>query len=326
MSKMLVEHAGVVGADGSSSAHTPLPDIQRTRILAALVEVVRELGVAQLTVAHIVERSGVSRRTFYEVFADREACFLAALEEAIELSRRRVLAAVAEESGWRGQIRAGLRAVLELFDEEPGLAGLCVVDSLGAGPAVLQRRTQVVQQLVGVVHRGRLMSPSGLRPSRVTAEGIVGGVLAVLHERITSGERKPLSRLASPLMAMIVMPYLGPVVAGQEASRVSPRARSQRLRQRPSNPLEGLHMRLTYRTVRVLCAVAAEPDASNRRVAAAAGVQDPGQISKLLARLESVGLVENAGVGPRRGEPNAWRLTARGWEVRRVVEQSSVAT
>jgi AcrR family transcriptional regulator len=311
--------------DNEVPAPAPLPDIQRTRMVAALVEVVRELGVAHLTVAHIVERSGVSRRTFYEVFDDREACFLAALEEAIETARRRVLAAVAGEESWRGQLRAGVLALLELFDEEPGLAGLCVVDSLAVGPAVLRRRTEVVQQLVGVVHRGRLMAPSDSGPSRVTAEGIVGGALAVLHDRITSGEHQPLSRLASPLMAMIVMPYMGPVVAGEEAGRMSPRARSRRAQPTPSNPLEGLHMRLTYRTVRVLCAIAAEPDASNRRVAAAAGVRDPGQISKLLARLESVGLIENTGAVPRRGEPNAWRLTARGWEVRRVVEQSAVA-
>lgn len=319
---MLEEHAEVVAVEGSSP---PLPDIQRMRILKALVEVVRELGLAQLTVAHIVERSGVSRRTFYEVFEDREACFLAALQEAVELARRRVLAAIAREPSWRGQVRAGLWAVLELFDEEPGLAGLCVVDSLGAGPAVLRQRTQVVQELVGAVHRGRLMSPAGLRPSRVTAEGIVGGVLAVLHDRVVGGEGKPLSRLASPLMAMIVTPYMGPVVAGEEASKAPPRRRPRRVQRAASNPLEGLHMRLTYRTVRVLCAIGAEPDASNRRIAGAAGVQDPGQISKLLARLESVGLIENAGVGPRRGEPNAWRLTARGWEVRRVVEQSSAA-
>jgi DNA-binding MarR family transcriptional regulator len=73
-------------------------------------------------------------------------------------------------------------------------------------------------------------------------------------------------------------------------------------------------MRLTYRTMRVLTAVASRPGLNNRRVASEAGVADQGQISKLLARLESLGLLANTGEqGP--GEANAWRLTDRGQEL-----------
>jgi chromosome segregation and condensation protein ScpB len=78
-------------------------------------------------------------------------------------------------------------------------------------------------------------------------------------------------------------------------------------------------MRLTYRTVRVLIAVAANPGASNRRIAEAAGVADQGQISKLLTRLEHLGLIENVGEGSARGEPNAWNLTAKGAEVEHAI-------
>jgi DNA-binding MarR family transcriptional regulator len=83
-------------------------------------------------------------------------------------------------------------------------------------------------------------------------------------------------------------------------------------------------MRLTYRTVRVLAAIAAHANASNRQVADASGVQDQGQISKLLARLEHLGLIENAGAGgPTRGEPNAWRLTPRGREVEHAIREQA---
>jgi hypothetical protein len=67
--------------------------------------------------------------------------------------------------------------------------------------------------------------------------------------------------------------------------------------------------------VRVLLAVASYPASSNRRVGSAAGVADQGQISKLLARLQTLGLVANTGGDHTRGEPNAWTLTARGREV-----------
>ncbi len=71
--------------------------------------------------------------------------------------------------------------------------------------------------------------------------------------------------------------------------------------------------RLTYRTVRVLRAIAGLPGGSNREVSERAGVVDQGQISKILTRLEYQGLLVNrGGSGPARGTPNAWWLTARG--------------
>jgi DNA-binding MarR family transcriptional regulator len=86
-------------------------------------------------------------------------------------------------------------------------------------------------------------------------------------------------------------------------------------------------MRLTYRTVRVLLAigdlVAHGSGPSNRRVAEVAGVADQGQISKLLARLEHLGLIANTGAGPARGEPNVWRLTQKGQEIERTIRRQA---
>jgi hypothetical protein len=85
------------------------------------------------------------------------------------------------------------------------------------------------------------------------------------------------------------------------------------------DPLDELDMRLTYRTTRVLECIAelggrgSAP--SNREVAQSAGVADPGQISKLLRRLERLGLTVNTGGGHQSGEPNAWKLTPLGGQV-----------
>jgi DNA-binding MarR family transcriptional regulator len=79
-------------------------------------------------------------------------------------------------------------------------------------------------------------------------------------------------------------------------------------------------MRLTYRTGRVLQAIARYPGASNREVAERAGIVDQGQISKLLARLEAAEVITNQSEGNSRGAPNAWRLTERGERVERGVE------
>jgi DNA-binding MarR family transcriptional regulator len=162
----------------------------------------------------------------------------------------------------------------------------------------------------------------------LTAEGVVGGALAVLYARFTDRRRaerpEPFVRLLGPLMAMIVLPYLGPAGARREIARPVPRAR-RRPQQPRSNPLAGLDMRLTYRTARVLTALAAHQGASNREIADAAGIHDQGQISKLLARLEHRGLIANSGAGQTRGEPNAWRLTPRGREVEEVIHQQTAS-
>jgi DNA-binding MarR family transcriptional regulator len=78
-------------------------------------------------------------------------------------------------------------------------------------------------------------------------------------------------------------------------------------------------MRITYRTVRVLIAIGSEPGASNREIATAAGIADQGQVSKLLTRLDSLGLIRNEGMGHVKGAPNAWALTPKGEEVERAI-------
>jgi AcrR family transcriptional regulator/DNA-binding MarR family transcriptional regulator len=298
-------------------------EIQRARIVAAMVDVVRERGVARVTVAHVVGRSGVSRRTFYELFEDRDECLMAAFDLALARAAGRVLPAYRRGEGWRERLRGGLGGLLEFLDDEPALGALCVVDMLGAGEAGIARRARVVDALVDAVDEGRGEARAGLKPSRLTAEGVVGAVLAVLHARLARGTGESLFGLLGPLMGVIVLPYLGPAVAGREAAR-------RERKPRPVNHVNGdvlkdLDMRLTYRTVRVLLAIAAQPGASNREVADAAGVVDQGQISKLLARLGHLGLIENIGGEPVKGEPNSWRLTSKGCQLERTIRQSTPA-
>jgi AcrR family transcriptional regulator len=292
-------------------------------MVAAMVEVARERGVGQVTVAHIVARSGVSRRTFYELFEDREACFLAAFDEAVQRAAVTVVPAFGGKASWPERVRAALAALLGFLDDEPGLGALCVVDALGVGPLALECRAEVVGVLVDAVDEGRRKARGELQPTRLTAEGVVGAVLGVLHARLTVGESRPMAGLLGPLLGMVLLPYLGPAAAAREAGRPVPRRRRVALQR--GDPLRDLDMRLTYRTVQVLLAIASDPGASNRRVADASGVQDQGQISKLLARLEHLGLIGNEGAGPARGEPNAWCLTARGLEIEQAIRQQATA-
>jgi hypothetical protein len=182
----------------------------------------------------------------------------------------------------------------------------------------------VLRALVGAVDEGRREVGRGRDPGPLAAEGIVGAVLGVLHARLLDDRRhKPLRAFAGPLMGTIVLPYLGAAAAERELRRPAPRAsRANALNGRRSpqaNPLHGLSMRLTYRTLCVLSAVGELPGASNRAVADEAGIADQGQMSKLLTRLQSLGLIENRGGRRIGGEPNSWKLTSRGTEVVEII-------
>jgi AcrR family transcriptional regulator len=295
-------------------------EIQRGRMIAAAVEAVEEVGYARMTVAQVISRARVSRKTFYDVFSDREDCFLAAFDQALVQARSMAADAFRREEGWRDGIRGALAGLLVLMDEEPGLAKLCIVEALGAGERVLERRARVLDELACVIDEGRYASTTSREPPDVTAEGIVGAVFAVLHARLLDEGKEPLTNLLGSLMSMIVLPYLGARAAGQELDRppIELRRVGRPPRLRSRDPLDGLNMRLTYRTVRVLMVIADQPGASNRLIAEGSGIVDQGQISKLLTRLARLELIENVGEGQEKGASNAWHLTPRGAQVERA--------
>lgn len=180
----------------------------------------------------------------------------------------------------------------------------------------------MLDELAEVIDRGRVLTNATREPPEVTAEGVVGAIFAVLHTRVLERGEEPLTDLLGSLMSMIVLPYLGARAAGRELSRppleLRGTQRRSRASTRPRDPLDGLKMRLTYRTVRVLMVIAEHPGASNREIAEGSGIIDQGQISKLLNRLARLSLVENLGEGQEKGAANAWHLTTRGAQVERA--------
>jgi AcrR family transcriptional regulator len=286
-----------------------------------------------MSVARVTSRAGVSRRTFYDMFEDREDCFLAVFNDAI--ARAENIANTAYEQaqdGWRESIRAGLGALLGFFDDEPLLASLLVVDALSAGPRVLARRAEILRSLAWVLEQGHdtttVTSARKRRHPPLVAEGTVGAILSVIHARLLQAKPNnqqrpaPLAPFLNELMGMIVLPYLGPTAAQEELHHHAPKP-ARKPHKPATDPLDALPMRLTYRTLRVLAAIAEQDTQgqrpSNRQIGELAGVHDQGQISKLLARLQNLDLIHNTSNGQPKGEPNAWTLTPKGHEIQHTI-------
>ncbi|MFZ1926673.1 MAG: TetR/AcrR family transcriptional regulator, partial [Solirubrobacteraceae bacterium] len=145
----------VTRPDERSGGREQLLDIQRGRLISATTQLAAELGASKLSVSAIVTRSGVSRRTFYEVFPDVRECLLAALEESLAHARARVREAYDPDAPWRVRIRLALHALLCLFEDEPARGRLLVVEAPGAGKDALERRAQVLGELSDAVEEGR---------------------------------------------------------------------------------------------------------------------------------------------------------------------------
>jgi hypothetical protein len=293
----------------------------------------------------VVTRAGVSRAVFREVFDSDEQCFSDAFDDSLARLSHVVESAVARQAGWLERVRGGLVALLGFFDDEPYRAQLLVMDApvdAATGLKCRERLHHVLAALIDADHGANLVSPAGLNRENgsgvgaragmspaLTAELLVGGVFSVIRTSLLEQDRGKLVELAPSLMAFIVAPYLGPAAARVELAGIPPTPADAIADDADSGQVQGspraamiartaaLPIRVTHRTTLVLRAVARVPYSNNREIAQAAEITDEGQASKLLARLEQRGVIENVGVGPARGEPNAWLLTASG---RRVVE------
>jgi len=190
-------------------------------LIAGLAEAVAENGYAGTTIAHITRHAAVSRRTFYEHFSSKDECFVAAYDTVMVELRERVASAFEEEDEWPEAVRAGIAAMLGFLASEPHLARLSMVEALVAGPVVVERYDEAIQNLVPYFQAGRDGRPpevlAGLSPT--TEEALVGGMVSLISRRIFADRTEELESLLPDLVEFTLTPYLGSAEAAKVARR-----------------------------------------------------------------------------------------------------------
>ncbi len=192
---------------------------QRERLLDAAFHVVAEKGYGATTVADLTGEAGISRTTFYEMFADKEACFLAAYDSAVDVLVRQVEAAFEAQDDWPERVQAGLEVLLGSLAAEPQIARLALVDVGAAGPAAQRRYRAALQRMTPFFDEGRDFAPGGRRLPANVSRMAIGAVTGLVSDEIEAGRADLLPNLLPEVLFATLVLYLGPSAAAAEMGK-----------------------------------------------------------------------------------------------------------
>ncbi len=167
-----------------------------------MAEAVGDRGYAETTVRDVLERARMSRRTFYELFDNREECFLAAYDQA----RSDLMLELEAEPGENrpDHVGAAVQRALAFLADRPDRARLLVVEAISVGPPGLERHEHTMSELAERLARFQAglaeLVDDGLR---LRCEASVGALHRVVHARIVQGRARELPELGSELVSLM---------------------------------------------------------------------------------------------------------------------------
>jgi AcrR family transcriptional regulator len=163
---------------------------QRERLVAAMAEVCAEQSYAEVSVAAVAKRAGVSSVTFYKQFAGKRDCMLAAHRQLLGRLLEEIDRAGGGESAADAQARAAIRTALAIFAADPPSARLLTVEILAAGPESAKRHDAMVAAFA----------------ERLDTDWVrAAGVLALVGKHVVAGEADRLPQLEDELAAMLCL-------------------------------------------------------------------------------------------------------------------------
>jgi len=185
-----------------------------------MIHVVADKGYAEARIADVIAEAGISRKTYYELFTDKEECFLA----AYDLAARRFLDAATTsyrdvDGPWIDRIRAAFGALFDALVADQASAKVCVVEVLSAGPKALTRRDAMIREITHLVDAGRSETKADL--PGMASLAIVGGINELLYTEILHGSLSHLPARLPEVVYWIAQPFLGEQQADVERRRTS---------------------------------------------------------------------------------------------------------
>jgi AcrR family transcriptional regulator len=179
----------------------------RERLVAGMVVAVSERGYAATTITDVVRHARVSRRTFYEHFADKEACFLAAYDAVSGEVLAAIEGATAEADDWTERLVAGVRAYLRALADAPAIARVFTAEILSAGPHALARRRAVLRRFAAALRaQVDAAADAGAPVRRIgdeTALALAGAVHELVLDALEADRGTDLPALEGPIADVV---------------------------------------------------------------------------------------------------------------------------
>jgi AcrR family transcriptional regulator len=197
---------------------------QRQRMLLATAELVAERGYRKTTIELIAKTARVALSTFYEQFASKQECFLAAFDETIDAAAEVFAELPGDERPWADQISAGLEVALEMVVKEPARARLCIVEAQAAGDEALGRYLGMLERLAPKLREGRVKNPPAARLPDGLELAIAGGLAWLVQQRLIAGREDEIKGLLPEMLQVTLTPYAGELEAGRAADAAQARA------------------------------------------------------------------------------------------------------
>jgi len=196
---------------------------QRERMLLATAELVAERGYQKTTIELIAKTARVALVTFYEHFANKEECFLAAFDESVAAAGEVFAELVDSELPWAEQVSTGLEVFLELVVSEPAPARLCIVEAQAAGGEALARYQSMLELVAPKLREGREFNPRASRLPEGLEVAIAGGLIWLVHQRLIADRADDLKALLPEMLQVTLTPYVGEVDAARAAEAAQAR-------------------------------------------------------------------------------------------------------
>jgi AcrR family transcriptional regulator len=207
-------HSSHLGAPRESAADPSLAATggspnPRIRMLDAMIATASYRGYDRTTVERVLQTAGVPAALFEEHFANKEDCFLQALDALIARTESRVQEAVQRAVPWPERVRSGLEALMRALAEDPDGARVVLVECLSAGPAACERHYALLRIFPPLLEEGRFHCADPDHLPSCVSEAMVGGIASVLHHRALTDRTGELPRLCGDLAYFALLPYLG---------------------------------------------------------------------------------------------------------------------
>ncbi len=176
---------------------------QRARLYGAMIEAIDRQGYRATTVAHVIALAGVSRRAFYEQFANKEDCFLATYDIAVARAKKRMLEGWMSERGWANRMHRACQAFVEDAIKNTKATRLVLIEGLGIGVPSRERLLRSAVAFERALAAGFRAAPDGVPLPPLAPKAIVGGARYALFDRLRAGREAELPMLTDELLDWI---------------------------------------------------------------------------------------------------------------------------